>query len=152
MNNFNCIIFDLDGTLIDSSISVLNSFRYVLSSNSIIENVPLNSSVIGPPLKNAFIMLLGNSYSNTLIETLISDFKKIYDEKEFKNTIPYYDIEYLLKQLKNARIKLFIATNKRLIPTKKIIDYFYENTHVCIQVFCPPTASPPPSQFVIKRF
>ena len=44
------IIFDLDGTLIDSASSILAAFSYVFNLNHIQPIEPLSSSLIGPPL------------------------------------------------------------------------------------------------------
>ena len=50
MNNIEHIIFDLDGTLIDSSDSIINCFEEILKFNSIQPIIPINKNIIGPPL------------------------------------------------------------------------------------------------------
>ena len=44
------ILFDLDGTLIDSSPGILASFGRVLAAHGLEPLVPLDASLIGPPL------------------------------------------------------------------------------------------------------
>ena len=44
------ILFDLDGTLIDSSPGILASFERVLAAHGMRAAVPLEASLIGPPL------------------------------------------------------------------------------------------------------
>lgn len=45
------IIFDLDGALIDSAQSVLVSMRRAFESCDLVPVLPLETSLIGPPLR-----------------------------------------------------------------------------------------------------
>jgi phosphoglycolate phosphatase len=53
------IIFDLDGTLADSSPSILASFHEAFQSQGVRPVSPLTSDIIGPPLGQALDQLLG---------------------------------------------------------------------------------------------
>lgn len=46
------LIFDLDGTLFDSAPEILDCLKKVFIANNLkINNVEMNESIIGPPLK-----------------------------------------------------------------------------------------------------
>lgn len=117
------VIFDLDGTLIDSAPSILAGLEIAIKKSGLVPAVPLCSDLIGPPLRETFIKLVGNRKEIDL-NVLISDFKSYYDSEGFKKSIPYPGIEELLQYLKKFSLPIYLATNKRLIPTLKILDYF----------------------------
>ena len=53
------IIFDLDGTLIDSSASILAGFAAALDDLKIAPKLPLTATVIGPPLRETLAGFAG---------------------------------------------------------------------------------------------
>jgi phosphoglycolate phosphatase len=120
-NNHKTIIFDLDGTLIDSSDSILDSFKSAFLSCNVEPIKTLNSDIIGPPLMEILALLSGSS-DQTILNNLATQFKLYYDSSGFKKTIVFPGVHKMLSDLNNAGLRLYIATNKRIYPTKKIID------------------------------
>lgn len=118
------IIFDLDGTLIDSKEGILWTLAKVLNKHGVTPLVTLNHQIIGPPLKDMLELVSGRP-SNDLT-TLIEDFKNLYDLEGVLQTKSYADISEMLMRLKVGH-KLFVATNKRIEPTTKIINFFRWN-------------------------
>jgi phosphoglycolate phosphatase len=119
---FDAIIFDLDGTLIDSSPSILSCFGHVLTEAGLQPLVPLSDSLIGPPLRQTLISLTGLT-DNTLLERLVDSFKECYDTEGYKASKVYDGIEVLLERLTKYELPLAIATNKRRVPTMKILEH-----------------------------
>ena len=60
-NSFNTVIFDLDGTLIDSSESIIESLNNAFLACRITPKEFLNSDIIGPPLMEILAKLSGTS-------------------------------------------------------------------------------------------
>lgn len=116
------VIFDLDGTLIDSAPAILGCMNQALKEYEIYPAKKLGVDLIGPPLDLTLEKILGPKNIN-LVPRVIESFKKIYDNEGFKISDPYVGIEKLLQSLKRANINLYIATNKRIEPTTKIIEY-----------------------------
>lgn len=119
---FDAIIFDLDGTLIDSSPSILSCFGHVLTEAGLQPLVPLSDSLIGPPLRQTLISLTGLT-DNTLLDRLVDSFKECYDTEGYKASQVYDGIEILLSRLTEYDIPLAIATNKRRVPTLRILEH-----------------------------
>lgn len=119
---YTSIIFDLDGTLIDSSPSILKCFRIILENAGIEHLVPLDSSIIGPPLRQTLMNISGLSQGDQL-ERLAVDFQRMYDTEGFKETNVYSGVNEMLFQLDSCGIPMTIATNKRLAPTLKILSH-----------------------------
>ena len=121
-NELSAVIFDLDGTLIDSAPSILETFRRVLSERGLKPQVPLSGELIGPPLHETLRRLVGANGS-VCLDDLIVDFRRIYDDSACLAARPYPGVEALLETLHNAGVRLFVATNKRNLPTRKILDH-----------------------------
>ena len=47
--SFRSVIFDLDGTLIDSQESILNAIRIALNESGLEAKIPVTKELIGPP-------------------------------------------------------------------------------------------------------
>jgi len=122
MANIETIIFDLDGTLIDSSTSILAGFAAAFAEEQLVPTHPLSPEIIGPPLKETLAMLAGSSDPD-LIDRLAERFKAHYDTEGFKETTVFEGVPEMLQTLWQSGRPMHIATNKRLLPTLKILDH-----------------------------
>lgn len=125
LNNISNFIFDLDGTIINSSDEVLRCFEKAFKSADYPINVKnLNSDIIGPPLKEIIKLIAPELTNESIIENVMSNFRKIYDYDEDDISYIYPGIYDLLKRLSSSGNKLFIATFKPNIPTMRIVKRF----------------------------
>lgn len=115
------IIFDLDGTLVDSSTGILMSLETALRDEGICPLVPLSNSLIGPPLLDILLAICPNPTIET-IDRLSVSFKNDYDTHGCISTDPFPGVYEMLTALSADNISLHIATNKRIYPTLKILD------------------------------
>ena len=118
---YNCIVFDLDGTLIDSVIGIELSFKYAFFNTY---GKDLNQSIrslIGPPIDQVLLKLNGEKDLIT-INKFLRFFKEHYDIAGFKQSVLFSGVNHTLNILSGYGIKLFIATNKRHLPTQKILN------------------------------
>lgn len=116
------ILFDLDGTLIDSAPAILASYREAFSRCDVTPARTIDESIVGPPLVETLQLLTG-SHDPALIERLAEAFKASYDSEGYKQTAAYAGIGTMLQALRNAGLQLSIATNKRILPTRLILDH-----------------------------
>ena len=123
------LIFDFDGTIVDSAPAILECFRNILAARGIAPQATLDSRLIGPPLTKTLALLVGNDNPEVL-QQLVAEFKQEYDQTGVIATQPYPGILDALQQLRNFGYRLHIATNKRIVPTRLILkqlgvdDYF----------------------------
>ncbi|RXJ84058.1 HAD family hydrolase [Arcobacter sp. CECT 8985] len=114
------IIFDLDGTLIDSVLDI------ALCMNEVLEEFQLNTYEIDK--YNYFLgggvdFLVDNVLKNPskeLKEDVIKRFKEVYDSAIHTNTKPYEGIYELLDELQKLDFKIAVLSNK---PHKFTIGY-----------------------------
>lgn len=125
-------IFDLDGTLLDTAQDIIAGFEAAFKKVFGIE-VKLDTSIIGPPLIET-VKKIKPDVSEEELEKIMVTFKSHYDVSSYPNTQLYSNVIDVLKKLTQARKSLFIATNKRLIPTMRLLKQFeleYYFTQIC---------------------
>ena len=128
MPRYTHILFDLDGTLIDSAPAILASFRNAFAEAGITPVVAIDESIIGPPLMET-LQILSGSQDPVLIARLADGFKAGYDTEGYKATAAYAGVGALLASLADAGLTLSIATNKRIHPTRLILEHLGWHTH-----------------------
>jgi len=138
------VVFDLDGTLIDSAGAILASYRAAFAACGLAPVRSIEADIVGPPLGET-LRLLAGSEDSALIVRLIEAFKQSYDTEGLLETLPYPGVSDLLQALRAAGIKLSIATNKRIRPTQSIIghigwDGIFDPIY-SLDVFSPPLPS-----------
>lgn len=117
------LIFDLDGTLIDSAPSILAGFAGALKIHGLTPRVALSDKLIGPPLKETLRIVSGVDDPEQL-QALADSFKAYYDDQGYQQSGVYPGIAKMLETLQGRGLTLHIATNKRLNPTLKILSHF----------------------------
>lgn len=125
---YKSIIFDLDGTLVDSSKGIVNAAMETLK---ILEYPPMTEeeikSCIGPPLGRTLIEKLG--YAESEISGFNRVFRDLYKNKYLMEVTVYNGIIQLLEHLR-GKYRLSVATNKRydytdtMLKNLELLHYF----------------------------
>lgn len=137
------LIFDFDGTLIDSAPGILATYAEVLSAAGITPAVPLDQHLIGPPLQPTMAKLLGTRHADSiLLQALIEDFKLRYATTGVAHTPAYPKADETLHALRNQGYTLYLATNKRASPTLTLLEKFGWEQHFR-RVYCIDSRQPP---------
>jgi phosphoglycolate phosphatase len=117
------ILFDFDGTLVDSAPSILAALEQALQQSGVTPAVPLAPALIGPPLRRTLATLAG-SEDAALLDRLAAAFREAYDTRGYQLTAIYPGVIAMLEALHGAKIGLYIVTNKRIKPTRLILEHF----------------------------
>jgi len=115
------IIFDLDGTLVNSSNDIIDCLRRAYAALGLEPTRLINDSLIGPPLKD-MIKLISPESDDFQDSLLIKSFRDYYDNSGFCGTKLYTGVQDLLERCRNSDIRSFIATNKPEKSTKRLIE------------------------------
>ena len=115
--------FDLDGTLARTGEDICSAWKGALAS--IGRDLTNFDRVfrIGPPLEKVVYELYDDA-TPELVAELLAKFRPLYDESGFPNTVPYPDVPALLDALKTSGACVYIVTNKRDAPTRRIAEKF----------------------------
>ena len=122
------IIFDFDGTLVDSEKAIYECFQSIARLLAPERERYAKNILIGPPLRDVASEILGPE-NQDLLDEFVQSFIKMHDEQVIQHTQPYPDVIQVLKKLYTKNIPMAVATNKRLAPTKKLIDHFNWNDY-----------------------
>lgn len=138
------IIFDFDGTLIDSAPGILATFAEVLSDAGLTPAVALDRSLIGPPLRQTMSKLVGEliAADDRLLSQLVENFKQRYDVIGVAHTPAYNQSGATLQALQEHGHTLYLATNKRATPTLALVEKFGWENHFR-RVYCIDSHQPP---------
>lgn len=130
---FDLILFDVDGTLTDSSEGIMKCVQYALSQYGITENDPANlCRFIGPPLIDSFMNFYGFSREDAIRARNI--FNERYLPIGWKENHPYPGIEKVLEELAKSGKMLGIATSKPDGVATQVLEYF--DLRKYFSIFC----------------
>lgn len=123
MKKYSCVIFDLDGTLMDTSIGVLKSVKYTINQMKFEELTDDElKSFIGPPIQHSFKQKYSLDDDKTNEAAII--FRNAYKEKYLYDATIFAGIIELLSYLRKNNILTMIATYKREDYTLMLLEHF----------------------------
>jgi phosphoglycolate phosphatase len=126
---YDCIVFDLDGTLTDPAVGIAASLNYSLFHHNYPERTAAElSQYIGPPLDQAFIHLTGSS-DQRHIHSLVAKYRERYSTIGYAENRLYDGIPPVLQSLAASGIKLGVCTSKRADFAEKILALFHLRQH-----------------------
>ena len=114
------IIFDLDGTLVDSRPGIEASCAAAFAKEAPDVDIPSLDGVLGKPL-NGLIATLGADLSSERRAAIQATFTRHYDVEGWRLSLPYEGVGETLSALRGNGVRLFVATNKRRDPAVRIL-------------------------------
>ncbi len=117
------VIFDLDGTLLDTREGILESVKYAakelgykeLSHEELLE-------FVGPPIQMSFMNHYGCDEKTA--QKAANIFRDYYKNKALLKATPYNGIYELCQRLKDNDIKMAVATYKREDYALRLLEHF----------------------------
>lgn len=149
------VIFDLDGTLLNTIDDLGDSVNYVLKKH----NYPTFSIEeykykVGNGMRKLIERSLPKSeQTDEKIEKILAEFMAYYGEHKMDKSAPYDNIEQLLKTLKQKGVKTAVVTNKAHISAKPLMDEVFPNLFDAVigQKEGVPTKPDPTSVFAVLK-
>lgn len=129
--HFKTVVFDVDGTLLDTSEGIISSVKKTINHFGLkeLDNNTLEK-FIGPPIQNSFMNIYG--LDGKPIQEFADYFRNIYKEEDLYKAKPYAGIYDVFEYMLNIGIKPAIATYKRQDYALKILKYFKFNNYTDI--------------------
>ena len=128
---YQALIFDLDGTLLDTLDDLADSVNVVLSANG----YPTTTRdevcrAVGDGMKKLIERVLpaGVCLSDTEFDRILNEFKAHYGAHCEDKTAPYAGIVELLEKLQHAGVKMAIVSNKADYAVKMLSKRWFSDT------------------------
>ena len=122
---FSHLIFDLDGTLVNSKVGLYNSLTHMLDQMELtidrFEHVDLNQ-LIGPPIQEGLKNILG--FDRKQVDLGVKLFREYYSQQGLYEGEVYPGIAELLEELHRQGCRLFVATSKKNDFTPVVLRHF----------------------------
>ncbi|MDR1688399.1 MAG: HAD family hydrolase [Clostridiales bacterium] len=127
---YKAILFDLDGTLINSLDDLADSANYALKKlNYPVHETEKYKYFVGDGVFKLMERVLPEGKrTQSEIESLLEIYLPYYERHSFDKTKPYSGITQTLLKLREAGIKLAVVTNKPEDISKVIIQNFFGNS------------------------
>ncbi|MBQ6251395.1 HAD hydrolase-like protein [Ruminococcus sp.] len=121
MKKFDTLLFDLDGTLTDSTEGILKCLAYALERMGY--EVPEDTNkFLGPPLRQSLTEFLGMSMEQA--DEAVRIFRERYSVVGLFENRVYDGIPGMLERLKSGGKRLMVATSKAEIYAVRIFEKF----------------------------
>jgi phosphoglycolate phosphatase len=122
----NTVIFDLDGTLLNTLSDLTDSMNYALA----LCGLPTISEerakgMLGKGIEYFARMAIGKD-DERIIKSVVDEFKKYYKIHSADRTAPYEGVLPLLRALKSMRVKTAIVSNKLQFAVTDLNDTMFE--------------------------
>jgi phosphoglycolate phosphatase len=117
------VLLDLDGTLVDSQPGISASCMAALRALGHEPDETFDvKRVIGPPLEDIMQVLL-QPYGDDRIEEAVAAYRQHYGESGFLGSEPYPGIGSALEDLRQAGLRIYLATSKRETFANRILHH-----------------------------
>ena len=131
MSKYKLVIFDLDGTLLNTIGDIYNAINYALRKSGLgqitIEDATrfIGSGVKVLIQRTLEYLQVNIEENKDLYQKVLEDYKMMYSKASNIRTAPYDGIEFLLEYLKKEDVKLSVLTNKPHEDALRIVEEYF---------------------------
>lgn len=123
---YDTVIFDLDGTLLDTLEDLADSVNYALRNHGLPErNVNEVRGFLGNGIRCLMRSSVGDNLSDEAFEPVFQSFRTHYVAHCLDTTRPYPGIMALLEELHHRGVKMAIVSNKLDPAVKELNERFF---------------------------
>ncbi|MDD6328377.1 MAG: HAD hydrolase-like protein [Lachnospiraceae bacterium] len=115
------ILFDLDGTLIDTGIGIKKGIEFAVNAMGLDYQEDLSDLFIGPPLKDSFVQFYHMSGDDA--EIAVKKYREYYGNIGLFQYEIYDGVVAMLKKLQDNQYDLYVATSKPEEYAKRILEH-----------------------------
>ncbi|MBD5314312.1 MAG: HAD family hydrolase [Bacteroides sp.] len=122
------VIFDLDGTLLNTISDLGSATNYALRKCGYPEHqLSIYPQMVGNGITRLIERALPEDVRDQqeIVEKVREYFKEYYDEHQADLTVPYPGIPQLLKELSDMKVKIAVASNKYQAAVVSLIRHYF---------------------------
>lgn len=127
---FDIVIFDLDGTLLNTIGDLAASVDYVMRSRNLPEHTDAEyRQMVGGGIKRLVERALPKELAanDEYVEDCVTQFRRYYVDNIDRHTLPYEGMVELLEELCQRGVAVAVASNKFQHGTERLISKFFGN-------------------------
>ena len=133
-NKIQAIIFDLDGTLLNT----LEDLKDAVNAALVQFHMPIRTleevrNFVGNGIRNLMIRAVSNGEEHPLFEEIFTFFQNYYKEHCKEKTVPYDGIQEVMAKLKEHGIKMAIVSNKFDLAVKELNQQYFADFQIPIR-------------------
>ena len=125
---YDTVIFDLDGTLLDTLGDLTGAVNNALSRFSF---SPLDREGVRCRIGDGLLKLMQRCFpdgtDDETIRASMQQFRTYYAEHLFDTTVPYPNMPLIVSTLKSAGVRMAVATNKDEFLAKRLTERFFKD-------------------------
>lgn len=126
---YKTVIFDLDGTLLDTLGDLSSSVNYALHRHGLPERSKADvRRFLGNGIRRLVEQSVPEGTSPSMTEEVFQTFRQYYLEHSLDETAPYEGIMELLHQLHDMNVATAIVSNKLDPAVKELHQHFFSDT------------------------
>lgn len=126
--NYKAVVFDLDGTLVNSLDDLADSANATLRAHSFpMHEVEAYRYFVGDGTRKLMERILPQEYAadTTFVEQFMSKYKDRYARNLLQKTKPYDGIMKMLAELQRCRVPMAVCTNKHQSAAEMIVKTLF---------------------------
>ena len=127
---YDIVIFDLDGTLLNTIGDLAASVDYVMRSRNLPEHTDAEyRQMVGGGIKRLVERALPEALAanEEYVDECVTQFRRYYVDNIDRHTVPYDGMCELLRDLQRAGVKLAVASNKFQHGTDRLVSKFFSD-------------------------
>lgn len=127
---YDLVIFDLDGTLLNTIGDLAASVDYVMRSRNHPEHSDMEyRQMVGGGIKRLVERALPEEYAKNeaYVEECVAQFRRYYVDNIDRHTVPYEGMCDLLRKLQERGVQLAVASNKFQHGTDRLVAKFFSD-------------------------
>ena len=125
---YDIVIFDLDGTLLNTIGDLAASVDYVMRSRNLPEHTDAEyRQMVGGGIKRLVERALPAQLAanEAYVEECVAQFRRYYVDNIDRHTVPYEGMHDLLHRLRREGVKVAVASNKFQHGTDRLVAKFF---------------------------
>ena len=127
---YDIVIFDLDGTLLNTIGDLAASVDYVMRSRNLPEHTDAEyRQMVGGGIKRLVERALPEELAanEEYVDECVAQFRRYYVDNIDRHTVPYEGMCELLADLERSGVKLAVASNKFQHGTDRLVSKFFSD-------------------------
>ena len=127
---YDIVIFDLDGTLLNTIGDLAASVDYVMRSRNLPEHTDAEyRQMVGGGIKRLVERALPEALAanEEYVDECVTQFRRYYVDNIDRHTVPYEGMCELLADLQRSGVKLAVASNKFQHGTDRLVSKFFSD-------------------------